>query len=50
MEKNKIKVTKNGVTKEIDACLKKDYIANGWIVLNNTPNYNPFSSSNYVKK
>lgn len=31
----KITVMKNGVTKEIDARQEKDYVKNGWIVLQN---------------
>ena len=32
MAVKKITVTKDGVTKKIDADLEKDYVKNGWIV------------------
>lgn len=46
-EIKKIKVTKGGVTKEIEATLEKDYVANGWKVVKATAN--PYMN-NYIKK
>lgn len=45
-----IKVSKNGVTKEIEARLEKDYIKNGWIVVENLENNNPFIPPYNFKK
>ena len=50
MEIKKIKVSKNGVTKEIYARQEKDYVKNGWVVVRE--NENPFNtnySSTYKK-
>lgn len=32
-----VTVTKNGVTKKIDADLEKDYVKNGWVVQKESP-------------
>ena len=48
----KITVQKNGVKKEVDARLEKDYAKNGWTILRNqapTMN-NPFASGTYTNK
>lgn len=37
MEIKKIKVTKNGVIKEIEAHQQKDYAKNGWTVVTSIP-------------
>ena len=47
MEIKTIKVSKNGVTKEIYARQEKDYVKNGWKVVTDTTN--PFNY-NYTKK
>ncbi len=43
MAVKKITVTKDGVTKKIDADLEKDYVKNGWKV----EKTNPFEASQY---
>ena len=44
---DKVRVTKDGVTKEIDARLEKDYAKNGWTVVKNNPY---LMENNYNKK
>lgn len=48
MEIKKIKVSKNGVTKEIYARQEKDYVKNGWVVVSD--NVNPFETTYNYKK
>lgn len=51
MDIKKIKVTKDGVTKEVYARQEKDYVKNGWEVIR--PNVNPFNinyTNTYNKK
>ena len=51
MEIKTIKVSKNGVTKEIYARQEKDYVKNGWSVVKSTPNpFNSTYSNTYNKK
>ena len=53
MEIKKIKVSKGVVTKEIDARQEKDYAKNGWVVVKEVANTNPFANtitSNYFRK
>ena len=52
MDIKKIKVMKNGVTKEVEARQEKDYIKAGWTVITETPNIfkSTFTTPNYIKK
>lgn len=51
MEIKKIKVMKDGVIKEIYARQEKDYVKNGWVVVNSTINpFNNAYSTNAYKK
>lgn len=46
--KREIRVTKDGVTKTVDASLEKEYVANGWKVLTYTqPITNPYANTTY---
>ena len=49
MEIKKIKVMKDGVTKEIYARQEKDYVKNGWVVVNDIST-NPFNATYSYKK
>ena len=48
MEIKMIKVQKGMVTKEVPERKAKDYVKNGWTVLNETPN--PFDLNGYGRK
>lgn len=53
MEIKKIKVSKGSITKEIEARQEKEYVKNGWIVIKEIENINPFISPitpNYFRK
>lgn len=47
--KREIRVTKDGVTKTVDASLEKEYVANGWKVLTYTKpiTNNPYTNTTY---
>lgn len=46
MEIKKIKVSKGSITKEIEARQEKEYVKNGWIVIKQIDNTNPFLNTN----
>lgn len=47
---DKITVTKDGVTKNVDARLEKDYAKNGWVVRKNETTNPYLMNNNYIKK
>jgi hypothetical protein len=49
MKVKKVKVAKNGVIKTVEAHQEKDYVKNGWIVIND-PYQSPVNANAFVRK
>ena len=47
---DKITVTKDGVTKKVDARREKDYAKNGWVVKKEVATNPYLMNNNYIKK